>query len=91
MDTDTLIALETLCAELRAIEHWDTAYLRNKKTEKYEASAFLARRERRSEIIRQLVVLRRACRRRKTPQSYITSGPPLKESSPKGKTEIRCR
>jgi hypothetical protein len=51
--------LEKLVSELRAIRHWDNEYRRNRFPEYYEKVAFVSRRERRSEIIRQLLRLAR--------------------------------
>jgi len=53
--------LEKLLIELRAIRHWDTEYRRNRFPECYETIAFVSRRERRSEIIRQLLKLVCSC------------------------------
>ena len=43
--------VEKLASELRAIDHWDTAYWRNRRPERYETLAFVARQKRRSEIM----------------------------------------
>jgi DNA-binding GntR family transcriptional regulator len=53
-DQDELDRVERLVEELKAIEKWDTAYWRDGRTEVHEKIAFLARRERRNEIIAQL-------------------------------------
>jgi hypothetical protein len=53
-DQDELDRVERLVEELKAIEKWDTSYWRNGQTEVHEKIAFLARRERRSEILSQL-------------------------------------
>jgi hypothetical protein len=53
-DQDELDRVERLVEELKAIEKWDTAYWRNGRSEVNEKIAFLARRERRREILAQL-------------------------------------
>ena len=49
--------VERLVAELRAIEHWNTDYWRKGDPEAYETLAFVARRERRVEILSYLLTL----------------------------------
>lgn len=49
--------VERLVAELRAIERWNTDYWWNSDPEAYETLAFVARRERRAEILSQLLIL----------------------------------
>ena len=51
----TIEEVEKLASELRAIDHWDTAYWRNRRPERYETLALVARQKRRSEIIRDLL------------------------------------
>ena len=46
---------EQLAAELKAIEHWNTAYWQNPAPDTYEKSAFVARCQRRNEILSQLL------------------------------------
>jgi hypothetical protein len=53
-DNDELDRVERLVEELKPIQNWDAAYWRNSYTEVHEKIAFLARRERRSEIPPQL-------------------------------------
>jgi hypothetical protein len=49
--------VERLVAELRAIERWNADYWGNSDPETYETLAFVARRERRAEILSQLPTL----------------------------------
>ena len=49
--------MERLVEELTPIEKWDTAYCQNSYTEVHEKIVFLARRERRGEILSQLSLL----------------------------------
>jgi hypothetical protein len=55
LNDDRWSRAERLVAELRAIEHWNTNYWRNSDPETYETLAFVARRERRTEILSQLL------------------------------------
>ena len=48
-----------LLAELKAIEHWNTAYWQTCDPDVHESIAFLTRNERRSEIIGQMLLVRR--------------------------------
>jgi hypothetical protein len=48
---------ELLAAELKAIEHWDAEYWRKAWPDTYETLAYMARRERRAEILSQLRIL----------------------------------
>ena len=48
-----------LLAELKAIEHWNTAYWQTCDPHVHETIAFLTRNERRSEIIGQMLLMRR--------------------------------
>jgi hypothetical protein len=56
--------IESLLAELKAIELWDAAYWRNRDPEIYETIAFVTRTRRRKEIIQQTVALRPSLRKR---------------------------
>jgi PilZ domain len=47
--------VERLAAELKAIQQWDVLYWRSRTPETYEKSAFVARCNRRNEILAQLV------------------------------------
>jgi hypothetical protein len=47
--------VQTLVAELKAVEQWDVSYLRNPKPEKYQTLAFVARGNRRCELLSQLL------------------------------------
>jgi hypothetical protein len=49
--------VECLVAELRAIEHWNAEYWRKGNPETYEMLALVARRQRRAEILSQLLTL----------------------------------
>jgi hypothetical protein len=49
--------VERLVAELRAIERWNTHYWQNSDPEAYEKLAFLTRRERRAELLSELLTL----------------------------------
>jgi len=51
---------EQLAAELKAIEHWNTAYWQNPAPDIYERSAFEARCYRRNEILSQLLNMEKA-------------------------------
>jgi hypothetical protein len=50
-DNDELDRVERLVEELKPIQNWDAAYWRNSYTEVHKKIAFLARRERCSEIL----------------------------------------
>jgi hypothetical protein len=52
-DNDELDRVERLVEELKPIQEWDAAYWRNRYAEVHEKIAFVARRERRSEILPQ--------------------------------------
>jgi hypothetical protein len=56
-DSDGWSRVERLVEELRAIERWDANYWRNRYLDAYEMLAFAARRERRAEILSQLLTL----------------------------------
>jgi hypothetical protein len=60
LNSDGWNQVERLVAELQAIEGWDTDYWRKSDAEAYEMLAYVARRERRSEILAQLLTLSRA-------------------------------
>src|SRR2546421_45612 len=52
---EVLAEAEGLVAELKAIEQWDVGYWRNPSPEAYETLAFVARAQRRGEILSQLL------------------------------------
>lgn len=52
--------IELLLAELKAIEVWDDGYWRNRNPNACETIAFMGRKKRRSQIIRQMVAMRRS-------------------------------
>ena len=60
LEQDLLNLAERLLAELRAIEHWNIAYWRNRHPDVYETKAFQARQSRRGEIIGQIALIRRS-------------------------------
>jgi hypothetical protein len=47
--------VETLACELRAIDHWDKEYWKKEQRGSYDASAYLSRQKRRTEITRQIL------------------------------------
>jgi hypothetical protein len=55
LDNEALDRVERLVAELRAIERWDEGHRRDGFPEGYERLSFIARQERRSEIVSQLL------------------------------------
>jgi hypothetical protein len=57
---DLLNQAERLLTELIAIEQWNTAFWRNRDPDVYETIAFVSRKKRRSEIIRQMVLVCRS-------------------------------
>jgi hypothetical protein len=59
-ESDLLDQAERLLTELKAIEEWNTTYWRNRDPDVYETTAFITRKRRRSEIIRQMVLVRRS-------------------------------
>jgi hypothetical protein len=52
--SDGLNKVESLVAELKAIECWDAAYWRGDRSQMVESLAYIARGERRAEILSQL-------------------------------------
>jgi hypothetical protein len=59
MNGSTVEQIERLCAELKAIELWNVAFRRKEEPEENEKIAFLLRKKRRREVIRQMAVLTR--------------------------------
>jgi hypothetical protein len=57
LGTAELNQVERLVSELQAIEHWDAGDWRKCVPKRYEILAFVARRERRTEILSQLLTL----------------------------------
>ena len=57
LDNDGWNRIERLVGELRAIESWDAEYWRNSDPEADKMLAFVARQERRAEILSQLLTL----------------------------------
>jgi hypothetical protein len=56
-DNDGWNRFEQLLTELRAIERWDADYWRKNNLEAYEMLGFLGRRNRRAEILSQLLII----------------------------------
>ncbi len=59
LESDLLSQAGRLLTELKAIEHWNNAYWRNRDPDLYETTAFVTRKRRRSEIIQQMLLVRR--------------------------------
>jgi hypothetical protein len=63
MTTDRL---DLLTAEFWAIEFWDRLYRRSESKSELDVESFQARQQRRKEIIQEIIVLGKACKKEKS-------------------------